>query len=178
MAEETTVARPYAQAIFERASESSALADWSDMLQLLSAVVSDDTMAAVISGVKLGKAETAQLIIDVCGDKLNAEGANLVKLLTENGRLTVLPEITARFELLRSESESTVEAEVTSAMPVDETQQQKIAEALKQRLGKNVNLKVTIDESLIGGAVIRAGDMVIDGSASGKISKLAAAMNQ
>ena len=178
MAELSTIARPYARAVFEQASETGKLQQWSDMLELLVAVSSDENMAAIIAGTRFSKDEIAGLIIDICADKLDAQGQNLVRLLAENGRLTVLPEIAARYEILRAEAESTVEAEMLSAMPVSNTEQEKLSAALKQRLGRNVNLKVTIDKSLVGGAVIRAGDMVIDGSASGKLNKLAAAMNQ
>ena len=178
MAELSTIARPYARAVFEQANETGKLQQWSDMLEMLVAVTSDENMAVIIAGTRFSKEELASLIIDICADKLDVQGQNLVRLLAENGRLTVLPEIAARYEILRAEAESTVEAEMLSAMPVSNTEQEKLSEALKQRLGRNVNLKVTIDKSLVGGAVIRAGDMVIDGSASGKLNKLAAAMNQ
>ncbi len=178
MAEASTIARPYARAVFEKASEENRLSQWSAMLSLLAEAVGNDELAAVIASKQLDKSELAALIIDICGDGLDEEGRNLVRLLAENGRLQAVPEIAARYEALRAEAESTIDAELRSALPVDDSARQKLAEALGKRLGRKVNLNVTIDESLVGGAVIRAGDMVIDGSASGKLNKLAAAMNQ
>lgn len=178
MAELTTVARPYAQAVFERASDANSRDSWSDMLQLASAVTLDENMSAVIANAKYTREQVAELIIDICGDKLNDEGKNLVRLLSENKRLTLLPEIAALFEILKAEAESSIDAEMVSAFPVSDAQQEKIAASLKQRLGREVTLKCTTDESLIGGAIIRAGDMVIDGSVRGKLDKLASTMSQ
>jgi F-type H+-transporting ATPase subunit delta len=178
MAELTTVARPYAQAVFERASDASKRQAWSEMLQLASAVTLDENMSAVIANAKFTKEQVAELIIEVCGDKLNEEGKNLVRLLSENKRLTLLPEIAAVYEIYKAEAESSIEAEMVSAYPVNDAQQAKIAASLKQRLGRDVTLKCKTDESLIGGAVIRAGDMVIDGSVLGKLKKLASTMSQ
>jgi F-type H+-transporting ATPase subunit delta len=178
MAELTTVARPYAQAVFERASSTNSRDTWSDMLQLASAVTLDESMNAIIANAKYTREQVAELIIEVCGDKLNEEGKNLVRLLSENKRLVLLPEIAAVYELYKAEAESTIEAEMVSAYPVSDSQQAKIAASLKQRLGREVTLKCKTDESLIGGAIIRAGDMVIDGSVRGKLDKLASTMSQ
>ena len=178
MAELTTVARPYAQAIFERASEANNRQGWSDMLGFAAAVAQDETMRAIIADTKHTKEQVASLFIEVCGDTLNQEGKNLVQLLAENKRLALFPEIYAVYEIYKAEAESSVEAEMISAFPVSDAQKEKIAASLKQRLGREVSLKCSTDESLIGGAVIRAGDMVIDGSVRGKLVKLATTMNQ
>ena len=177
MAEITTVARPYAQAVFKRAQETGRLADWSSELQFAAAVALDPRMTDIIESNRLTKAELAELFIGVCAERLSDEGRNLVRLLAENRRLALLPEIAAVYEVLRAEAESTVEAQMVSAYPLDDAQRDRIAEALKARLGRKVTLSATVDESLIGGAIIRAGDLVIDGSVRGKLGRLASALN-
>ncbi len=177
MAELTTVARPYAQAVFERAQATGRLADWSNELQFAAAVGADPQMANMIESTRLTKVELADLFIAVGAERLSEEARNLLRLLAENRRLVLLPEIAAVYEVLRAEAESTVEAEMVSAYPLDDAQRARIAEALKTRLGRNVTLSATVDESLIGGAIIRAGDLVIDGSVRGKLGRLASALN-
>ena len=177
MAELTTVARPYAQAVFERAQETGRFADWSAELQFAAAVAVDPQMADTIESTRLTKAELAELFISVCAERLNDDARNLVRLLAENRRLMLLPEIAAVYEVLRAAAERTIEAEMVSAFPLDDAQRGRIAEALKARLGRNVTLSATVDESLIGGAIIRAGDLVIDGSVRGKLGRLASALN-
>lgn len=177
MAELITIARPYAQAVFQRAQETDRLQPWSDMLQFAAAVVCNSTMQEMVNGVVMDREELAEMFISICAEQLDQEGQNLVRLLAENRRLALLPEILASYEVYRAEAESIIEAEVISAMPVSDAQRDKIAESLSRRLGKKVNLKCQIDESLIGGAIIRAGDMVIDGSVQGKLHKLASAMS-
>lgn len=177
MAELTTVARPYAQAIFKRAQETGRLAEWSGELQFAAAIALDPTMADTIDSNRLTKAELAERFIGIGAEQLSEEARNLVRLLAENRRLSLLPEIAAVYEVLKAEAESTVEAEMVSAYPLDDAQRDRIAEALKARLGRKVSLSATVDESLIGGAIIRAGDLVIDGSVRGKLGRLATALN-
>ena len=178
MAELTTIARPYAEAIFKRAGETKRFPAWSDALQLMATIACDETMAEVIAGAQLSKTQVADIFNEVAGDKLDQEGKNLVKLLAENGRLSLLPEIAAMYEIQRAEAEGSIDAEIISAYAVSEAQRSKVSESLKQRLGREINLSVTIDESLVGGVIIRAGDMVIDGSVRGKLEKLASTVNQ
>jgi F-type H+-transporting ATPase subunit delta len=135
-------------------------------------------MAEVIAGAQLSKTQVADIFNEVAGDKLDQEGKNLVKLLAENGRLSLLPEIAAMYEIQRAEAEGSIDAEIISAYAVSDAQRSKVSESLKQRLGREINLSVTIDESLVGGVIIRAGDMVIDGSVRGKLEKLASTVNQ
>ena len=172
MAEKSTIARPYAEAVFSLAKEQSELKSWSDMLNLASLVTEDEAMSAVISNTNVGKGQLADLIIDVCGSELTAQGKNLLKLLTENRRLSLLGEIVAQYEILRAEEEKTIEAEVISAFEVSDAQQKQIAEKLKARLGREVTLSCRVDPTLLGGVVIKAGDLVIDGSTLGQIQKL------
>lgn len=172
MAEQTTIARPYAQAVFALAQERNDLKHWSDMLRLAATVASNPDMAALIDNPRVEREQTVEVFLDICGDGLNDYGKNLIRVLAENGRLELLPEIAALYEVERAAAEGTIRAEVTSAQTLTETQRSTIAAGLKQRFGREVTLECKVDESLIGGAVIRAGDMVIDGSVTGKLDRL------
>lgn len=176
MSDFTTIARPYAQAVFELAKAQGNLPAWSDMLKMCAQVVRDPNMHALLGSPRVDRAQLAQLIIDVCGQGLSADGANMVRLLADNRRLQVLPEIAQSYENLRAEAEGMVEAEIHSPFPVSEAQLSSIAAALKVRLGREVALKSVTDASLLGGAIIRAGDLVIDGSVRGRLEKLATAL--
>ncbi|MFO7593587.1 MAG: F0F1 ATP synthase subunit delta [Pseudomonadota bacterium] len=176
MAENITIARPYAQAIFSLAREQGDLKGWSDMLQYAAAVAADEEMVAVIDSPRFDDSQLADLFIEICGEKLNDAGKNMIRVLAENDRLSVLPEVAELFEAERANVEGTIVAEVTSATQLNDAQQKSIAEALKKRLGREVTLECSIDESLLGGAIIRAGDVVIDGSVVGKLEKLASAL--
>lgn len=173
MAENSTIARPYAQAAFDIANEKSDLKSWSDMLQLIAAVASDAVLSDMISNPSIEREKIVEIIVDVCGDNLNDLAKNFVKVLADNGRLNVATEIALGFEEHRAEAEKTVEAEVTSAFPLSDAQIKSMTEALKKRLGREVTLNTSIDESIVGGAIIRAGDLMIDGSVSGQLDKLA-----
>ena len=172
MSELTTAARPYARAAFDLASQHGSAEQWSDMLGFCAAVEHDSAMQAALDNPSLNKQQRADLFNEVCGDKLNQQGQNFIKLLSENDRLELLPEIAALYQHYRAQAEGTVDAELISALEVSEDQVNKIAESLKNRLGKKVSLTTSIDSSLIGGAIIKAGDMVIDGSVRGRLDKL------
>jgi len=176
MSELNTVARPYAQAAFDLAREANALATWSEMLGFAAAVSADSAMRAAIDSPNLLVTEQAELFIQVCGEQIDDQGANFVKLLAENRRLTLFPEIAELYEALRAEAEGTLEATVISAKPMSDAQQQEMASALKARFNREVVLHVEVDESIVGGAIIRAGDTVIDGSVRGKLEKFAHAL--
>ncbi len=176
MAEKSTIARPYAQAIFDLAAANKQFSQWSENLALASAVAQDSGMQGVIGNPRLSNAQLVDLFLGVCGDKFDDAAKNMVKLLVENGRLTVMPEITALYEEYRAEAEKTVQAEVVSAFPVTSAQKTSIKKALKKRLGREVELVCTTDNSLVGGAIIRAGDMVIDGSVTAQLEKLTHAL--
>jgi len=176
MAEKSTIARPYAQAIFDQAVASKQLPKWSENLALASLVAQDEGMRSVVGNPRLSDAQLVDLFVGVCGDKFDDAAKNLVKLLVENGRLGVLPEIASLYEAYRAEAEKTVKAEVVSAYPVTSAQENSIKKALKARLGREVELVCTTDNSLVGGAIIRAGDMVIDGSVTAQLAKLSHAL--
>jgi F-type H+-transporting ATPase subunit delta len=177
MSDLITAARPYARAVFELAKSSSKFAAWSDALALLSAVASNSDMLAAQDSPRLSLEQKAQLLIDVCGNKIDATQQNLVRMLVDNGRVRLLPDICALYEMMRAESESKIEATVTSAHALDQAQQQAIIAALKKKLGCEVTLVTHTDPSLIGGVVIRAGDLVIDGSAQAKLASLGQALS-
>lgn len=172
MAEKTTIARPYAQAIFAIAQEQGNLQRWSDMLALAAAVAADSAMAALIDNPRIGRDQIVQVFMDVCGDGIDDMGRNSIRVLAENGRLEFLPEIAQLYEAERAAAERTVQAEVVSAIELSSTQLKSIGEGLKRRFGRDVSLSCRVDESLLGGAVIRAGDVVIDGSVASKLERM------
>lgn len=176
MAELTTIARPYAKAVFAEAQEKKAIDAWSDDLSILAAYAADADLAKVLVHPSLTAQQQAQALLDVCGDKLNEAAKNLVAVLAENKRLALLPEVSALYEELKAAMNNTVDVLVTTAFALTDTQQEKLAQALKARLKCDVRMNSDIDETIIGGAVIRAGDLVIDGSLTGKLAKLAEAM--
>lgn len=173
MAEKSTIARPYAQAVFDLAREHKALPVWSDQLALAAAVAADERVQRLIGNPSVEREQLAALFLGVCGDKLDAHGQNFIRLLAENKRFDVLPEIAAVFESMRAEAEGTIEAEVITALPLDDAQQKQLAEKLRTRLGRDIVFSIKTDESLLGGAIIRAGDIVFDGSAAGQLTRLA-----
>ena len=136
----------------------------------------DSAMREAIDSPNLSVVEQANLFTQVCGDQFDDQGQNFVKLLAENRRLTLFPEIAALFDELRADAEGTLEAIVISAKPMSDAQQQEMASALKARFDRDVVLKVEVDEIMVGGAIIRAGDTVIDGSVRGKLEKFATAL--
>jgi len=177
MQENTTIARPYAQAVFETASEENKLTEWSEMLELLEAVVADAQMRAVLENPKMDAAAQSDFVLGVCGKALSETGNNLVKVLAGAGRLTIIPEINKLYEQLRAEAEGVIEVGVTSAYELAPEQQATISEAMAKRLGRKVEITHEIDDSLIGGVVIRAGDTVIDASVRGRLKALATQMS-
>ena len=169
----TTIARPYADAVFARAVETDKLDLWSDMLELLSLAARDPALSGLIASPKLDMSQMTELMIDIGGGRLSDEGQNLVRLLTANRRLSVLPEIATLYEARKAEHEGTLDVHVTSAFDLQPAQEQQLAEALKRKLGREIRITSEADPELIGGFRLRAGDMVIDGSVSGQIGKLA-----
>ncbi|MCK5382436.1 MAG: F0F1 ATP synthase subunit delta [Gammaproteobacteria bacterium] len=177
MAEAITVARPYAQAAFQFASAQQALKDWSEMLSLLAAVADDAGMRKLIDSPHVTETQLADLFIQVAGDNINERCANFVRVLAANGRLQLFPEIAALFEIQRRAAEGTVEAEMISAFPASESQQAAVIASLRKRLGREIELSCSTDADLLGGAIIRAGDLVIDGSVRGKLQRLGTALS-
>ncbi len=183
MAENNTIARPYAQAVFEVASEGGTLVEWSDSLEAAGKLLEDGQVAEFLSAPTLNDARRLEFLTELFasgGARLLAggdqKGTNFLKLLIENGRVAALPEIAEHFDVLKAKIENAVDVTVTSAAPVSAERQHEIATALKAKLGREIRLETEIDESLIGGAVIRAGDVVIDGSLRARLDGLANAL--
>ncbi|MCY4420659.1 MAG: F0F1 ATP synthase subunit delta [Gammaproteobacteria bacterium] len=176
MSDLTTAARPYGRAAFEVACAHQEQERWTDMLAFMVAVAGDPVMRALLDSPALSKQQAAELFISVCKEQVDERGENFIRLLAENDRIRLLPEIEALYRRYRDEAERTVNAEVVSASDVDDAQLAHIREALKLRLGKEVHLVSRIDPALIGGAVIHAGDLVIDGSVRGRLDKLSTAL--
>ncbi|MFC2993732.1 F0F1 ATP synthase subunit delta [Acinetobacter sichuanensis] len=172
MAELLTLARPYAKAAFAYASEQNATDTWSNALQLLSAAVQDEAFSAYLNRPELTPAEQVALFAKVLGNEQTVAVSNFLTLLADNGRLTLLPEVEAEFEQLKSQNNNTVDVVIESAFPLDSVQEQKLAHALEKRLNSAVKVTVEVNPALIAGVVIRAGDQVIDDSALSKLEKM------
>ena len=177
MAELSTLARPYAKAAFDFARDKGELAQWSEQLATCAAVAADAGMASVLGNPSLTDEQQAQTLNDVCGDATGAEVKNFVMVLSANKRLPLLPEISAQFELLKANLEKSVDVEVVSAFDLADSTRDKLAGALGAKLEREVNVSTRTDSDLLGGVLIRAGDLVIDGSVRGRLDKLAEAMN-
>ncbi len=176
MSEALTTARPYAQAAFEEAQKLSDLKGWSEVLLALAEAVTYPEIHNVISSPRVAKAQLGGLLGDVVGGKLKPQQLNFVKVLAENQRLQLLPEIASIFEVLKSEAEKSLNVVVDSAFELSAAQQEKIVSSLKKRMGREIKLTCKVNKELLGGVVIRAGDKVIDGSARTRLSEMATAL--
>jgi len=177
MAELTTVARPYAKAAFQFAEEKGQLAEWSTMLSFTAAVVEDSAVAGILDDPKLTTDQQLEVFTQICADRLDEGGKNFVALLAGNKRLSALSAISELYEKLKAEKEQSVDVKIISAFDVTSDQVTNLGNALKKRLDRQVNIESEVDRSLIGGLIIRAGDIVIDGSVRGKLAKLAETMS-
>jgi F-type H+-transporting ATPase subunit delta len=173
MADKLTIARPYARAAFEEARKDGTLDAWSDSLRVAAQVVTDARVADLLGNPHVTPEQLAQLFVDIGGEGLSEHGANFVRTLAENGRLAYLPGISSLFDGMKDEAQGMADVTVTSAAALDAAQQQKLSAALEKRLKRKVRLHTQIDPELIGGAVIRAGDLVIDGSLSTRLARIA-----
>lgn len=176
MADVATIARPYARAAFDHARGANALPAWSDLLAKVGAALGDERVSQLIGNPHVRNAELVEFLLDVAGASGNAEARNFLRLLAENRRLDAVPAIAAQYEVLRSEVENTIDVTVTSALPLTAEQSAKLSAALAKRLQRTVRLHAEIDPSLIGGAIVRAGDFVVDGSLRGRVERLDTAM--
>ncbi|CAN5282421.1 F0F1 ATP synthase subunit delta [soil metagenome] len=180
MAEKATIARPYATAIFELAREHRQLAEWSRLLEAAAAVAHDERVRELLLSPTATPDELAVFFIGICRETgasaVGEPGENFLRLLAHNHRLGLLPEIAEQFDAMKAKVENTIEVSLVSAHEVDAEHRARIQQALADRLGREVQLHCDIDKSLIGGAVIRAEDLVIDGSLRGRLDRLAGAM--
>ena len=185
MADKNTIARPYARAAFELANEGNDLTDWADALNAAQQVMASGEVASFLASPALIDMQRLEFLRELLASASggasvlggsNEQGSNFLRLLLEYGRVDVLPEIAQHFDALKAQVENTVDVTVTSAAKISAAQHKAIVTALKERLGREINLSTEIDENLIGGAVIRAGDVVIDGSVRARLQGLANAL--
>ena len=177
MAELKTTARPYAKAAFAHALAADAAEQWSSTLQLLSALVRQSAVAQLLANPALTAEQKGVQLSGLLGEGLTPSIRNFISVLAENKRLSLLPEISQLFDELRAEQESVVNVLIKSAYPVDSNTKEQLANALKQKLQRDVAVETAVDDSLMGGVLIKAGDIVIDSSVKGRLAKLAEAMN-
>jgi F-type H+-transporting ATPase subunit delta len=177
VAELTTLARPYAKAAFQYALEAKDLAGWGKQLATAAAASQHDKLRKVITSPSGSRQEQARTLITVCGDELTKPVCNFVELLAQNRRLTLLPEIYQLFDQLKTAQEQAVDVQLTTAIELDQTTQDKLAKALNTKLARKINIQTVVDQRLLAGVIIKAGDLVIDGSVRGRLEKLAKAIN-
>ena len=178
MSDFTTAARPYANAVYDTARENNTLDSWSDALANLANVISDSQMSELLDNPESGKTQKGELVIQILGDKLTEQQQNLVKLMAENGRLKLMSDVVEQFEVARAKAENKIDAEVISAFELTAEQTNELVNTLKNKLGCDITLTTTIDESLIGGVVIKAGDTIIDASMKSQLDSLALSLGR
>ncbi|MBB1313227.1 MULTISPECIES: F0F1 ATP synthase subunit delta [Aliivibrio] len=167
----TTIARPYAKAAFDFAVEKNELNQWVQMLTFCSEVTKNKDMAQLLDGA-VAPEKLAEIFISICGEQLNEFGQNLIHIMAENGRLKVLPDVLDQYIFLQHEFEKVIDAEIISAIELTEQQKADIGAKLEARLERKVKLNCSVDEALLAGVIIRAGDLVIDNSVRGRLSRL------
>ena len=174
----TTAARPYANAVYDIASKAGAQDSWGDALANLAAVVSEAHVSDMLNDPEMGKQQKGDMLIKVLGDNLSEQQQNLVKLMAENGRLGIMPDVLDQFEAARAKAENKVEAQVVSAYELSAQQTDELVNTLKNKLGCDVTLTTTVDKSLIGGIVVKAGDTIIDASMKSQLDSLALSLGR
>ncbi|PCJ47637.1 MAG: F0F1 ATP synthase subunit delta [Gammaproteobacteria bacterium] len=173
MSELTTLARPYAKAAFEFALEQDNLSSWTEMLEFLSLVVADPAMAELLDSPSVTREKSAQAMLSIAEGRLDSQASNFVSLLASNARLELLPEILSLYENYRANHEKTIEVELLSAVELTKQQLSDLNSTLETKLGRKVNINCQTDPTLMGGMIVRAGDLVIDASTRGKLNDLA-----
>ncbi|HPX88837.1 MAG TPA: F0F1 ATP synthase subunit delta [Methylophilaceae bacterium] len=176
MAEISTIARPYAVAAYKLAKEQKALAKWSEMLGFATAVANNAQMQAYIQDPKVVSSDLQAAFLKVCGEKLNENAQNLIKVLVEYGRLSILPEITSAFEELKAQDEGVLDAQIIAAAKISDKEVKDLVGRLETKFGKKITASVTVDPEIIGGIKIVVGDTVIDASVKGQLQNLAYAL--
>lgn len=176
MSIKTTIARPYAKAVFATAVQHNTVAAWSDLLQNVAAIVRYPAVTALLENPRISVTERLKWLLDICAPFLHEGGQNLFKLLATRHRLILLPEIAELFAMYRTEQEKTIKVRVISVAQLDNALQQHLTKALQARLQRDVVLEFQLDSSLLGGLIIQAGDLVIDGSIRGKLTRLGTAL--
>ena len=173
MAELATLARPYANAVFALAQENRTLDRWARRLAVLATAAREERMRTLLQSPEVTAQSKVSHLADICGEELGERGRNFLTVLARSGRLSLLGEISHHFEVLKAAAERNLDVEVLSTYPLSETQAERFKDVLRAKFGRQVRLVSRVDPSLLGGAVVRAGDMVIDGSVRGRLDKLA-----
>lgn len=181
MSEHNIIARPYAKAAFEFAVANQQMSAWVEQLQIMAEIARDERVVTLVKAPQVSDASVAELIADICkrqaAESFNQGVENFIKLLAQNHRILVLPNIAQLFEIFRAKHEQFVDVHVSSCFPFGDEQKDRLQKVLETRFAKRVLLHFSEDKSLIGGARIRAGDTVIDGSVRGKLNRLANHLN-
>lgn len=177
MVELTTLARPYAEAAFEYALATKTLVQWSNALAILAAATREQTVASLLASPTATAMQKSDNLVSLCGDKINDKVTNFLRVLAENKRLLLLPQIQRLFESLKARQEKLLDVDVRTAFPLDKETKKILTEKLSASFDSQINIKITVDSALIGGIIICAGDTVIDGSVRSRLTKLAEAMN-
>lgn len=172
MSELSTLARPYAEAVFKRALETETTEKWSTTLAYVAFVVNDSEFAAIIDNPKVSKDSLLGLLVDICAEHMDTESENFLKLLVQNDRLKLAGHIHALYEEQKAETEGYVDVDVKTAYAFSKEDEKKFTASLEQLLNKTARLTVSIDKSLIGGFIAKAGDRVIDGSIRGQLQTM------
>ncbi|MEE9424234.1 MAG: F0F1 ATP synthase subunit delta [Methylococcales bacterium] len=172
MSVQITLARPYAKAIFNQAKTANNVQQWSQWLDYLELLTTDSEMHAFIRSPKSSKRKVADLLVDIADDSIGEEAKNLIELLAMNKRLAIVPDIRALFEQYRADNEGSVNVQITVAYPLEDNERKTIISALQVALDKKIQIDTTVDPTIIGGIVVRAGDQTIDGSVLGNLKRL------
>ena len=178
MIEPTTLARPYARAAFEHARAAGELAAWQTALSELAAIITQSKVAAAMRDPNLTAVQRASTLSSLAGDAVPTAVGNLLAIMSDNGRLSLIPEVAMLFDQLKQAVESAVAVHVTSAYPLSDAETQQLTETMQEKLERSITLTSETDPSLLGGALIRADDLVIDGSVRGRLNKLAGTLTQ
>jgi F-type H+-transporting ATPase subunit delta len=178
MTDFSTAARPYAKAVYDIASQGRALEPWGDALANMAAVVNDAQVSELLNNPEMGKKQKGEMLIQLLGDNLSEQQQNLVRLMAENGRLCLMPDVLEQYDVARAKAENKVDAEVVSAFELSAQQTDELVKTLKNKFGCDVTLTTTVDESLIGGVIIKAGDTIIDASMKSQLDSLALSLGR
>jgi F-type H+-transporting ATPase subunit delta len=175
MSQLTTAARPYAIAAFDFAVEKSSIDEWQSMLVFAAQVATNEHMHQFLAG-SMAAGKVTELFNNVCGEQLDINGQNFIKILAANNRLMILPEISTMFNALKTEREKQINVDVTSAVALGEAQLKSLSAALEKRFDRKVHLNCSVDPNIVAGLIIKAGDTVIDGSVNSQLNRLSDAL--
>ena len=175
MAELATIARPYAEALF-RVAKTGNLTAWSELVSEMAHVAAHPDVQALSHNPNVTDRQVADTLFALLKSPVNDEAKNLVNMLVENGRITLLPEIGAQFQVLKNAQEGAADVEITSAFELNETQVKELVATLEKKFGRKLNPSVSVDSSLIGGVRVIVGDEVLDTSVRAKLQQMYVAL--